>query len=141
MADAKKAREEVNSKDQFVEAFTQNLRGILDLKVSKQTAWDIFKLGMNSAFELGRAKPLSLSGIGRFSVLTSKRSQKINKPALRMRFRASSRVNEDLNGGKPFVTAPEVKPAAPAAPAAKAPAAPAPAAQATKAPAKAGSDL
>lgn len=101
-----KPREEVLSKDDFVNRFNQVLLENLDVKVSKQKAWDIFKTAMNVSFELAAKKPLSLSGIGRFGILSSKRSEKANKPALRMRFKASSRVNEVLNGGTPFVEAP-----------------------------------
>lgn len=111
-AKSNKPREEVHSKDAFVEQFQAALKEHLHIEVSKAKAWDIYKVGMNSSFQLAAKKPLSLSGIGRFSILSSKRSEKANKPALRMRFRASSRVNEVLNEGKSFLEAPAPAPAA-----------------------------
>lgn len=153
---ATKPRETVFSKDDLVNKLQAALESRLNLKVSKSKTWELYKLGFAVSYELAAEQPLSLSGIGRFSVLESQRSAKANKPAKRMRFRTSSRTTELLNGSKDFYAdlakepaeAPAAAVAAPeasapvAAPAADAPhAAPAHAAHAPKAAAPASADL
>lgn len=136
---ATKPREEVFSKDDLVVSLQSRLKENLGISLSKANVWELYKLGFAVSYELAATKPLSLSGIGRFSVLSSKRSEEVGKPALRMRFRTSARTSEILNGDKNFYAdlhkvseksaapegtgVPAVETAAPDAPA---PAAPAP---------------
>lgn len=123
-------REAVLSKDHLVLAFQARLEKF-GLKVSKAKAWTIYKLAFACSYDLAKTTTLSLSGIGRFSVLESQRSVALGKPAKRMRFRTSARTTDLLNSTGDFFTdlheevAEEAATASPATPATDAPAAPA----------------
>lgn len=101
----KRTRKEVSTKKDFVKAFTANVKAQTGERISQEKAWQIFKIAMASAFEVAAAKQLSLSGVGVFRVISSKRSEEVGKPALRMRFRASHVVDKALNEGVPFLDA------------------------------------
>lgn len=119
VAKAKKPRQETLSKDDLIEALHPRVQAWLGTRVSKALVWDLFKDNLNVAFSLGKEKPLSLAGVGKFYSFSSKRSEKSGKPAKRMRFKPSSRVNDQLNKGESFLEAlPEVKDAAAASAAA-----------------------
>ena len=117
-------RQEVHTKSDLVDTLASAIREQLGIKISKDKAWRLFKLCMNVAFSLAAVKALSLSGVGRFSVLTSQRSVQKNKPALRMRFKASQRVNNVLNAGGDFLAVEVVEPETPAETPAEKPEAP-----------------
>ncbi len=97
-------REEVQSKDAFVSTYKDALKKHLNVETSNHKAWMFFKLAVNTCFNMARNQPVSLSGIGRFSLLESQRSVKLGKPAKRMRFKASQRVIRMLNDGTDFLS-------------------------------------
>lgn len=121
----KSKRTPVLSKDDFLAFAQPQLEKVIGARVSKQKAWDIFKTTLGCAFECAKSQPLSLSGVGRFFTFSSQRSVAKGKPALRMRFRPSSHVNELLNKGESFLTALDATPTeTPETPAAGKPAEP-----------------
>jgi len=100
----KKQRSKVYCKTDLLDSYIPVVESITGKRISKEKAWSLFKGTIFTAFELARdGKPLSLSGVGRFYTVDSARSLKVGKPAKRMRFSTSAKINEALNEDLPFM--------------------------------------
>lgn len=110
-----RVREEVFSKTEFVATLQERAEKELELKMSREMLWNLFKLSMATGYQLAEEKPLSLSGVGRFYVLISKRSGR-----RKMRFRPTSQIelhlNPELAAKKALPKTDSAKAAVPAAP-------------------------
>lgn len=104
----KAPRQPVASKDDFLAIAQPALAGVLGEKVSKAKTWEAFKVLIGAAGDAARLPgkaALSLSGVGRFHAFSSARSVAKNQPALRLRFKPSSKINAVLNAGTSLVEA------------------------------------
>lgn len=101
----KSVRQEVLKKSDLQLALQPVIEKILGQKVSKVKVWELFKASFAVPFEVTAkdGKNLSLSGVGLFEIISSQRSVAVGKPALRPRFRPSTRLTDILNGDKEFV--------------------------------------
>ena len=61
------------------------LRAVMDTDISDAQVWTIFKACLFQACSFGEDKPLSLSGIGKFSVVDSKVARRRGQPPLRVK--------------------------------------------------------
>jgi len=91
------------SKEGFIEAYKPHVEAILGKKVSKDTAWKLFKASALLPFQVAEENNanISLAGVGRFTILVSGREGAKKHP----KFYGSSSISEALNTGAPILAA------------------------------------
>lgn len=105
---AAKSRAEAKSKDDLIEVLQGKYSAIIGNKVSKTDAWKLFKVSIKAPIEVSRSARLSLSGVGTFEILSSKRSEAVGKEPLRPKFRPSTSIIEIVNSDKSLLDDAEV---------------------------------
>ena len=88
----------VYKKEDFVPAFAKTLEIVTGQKFSDAQVWEIFKASFYQACSFGHDKPLTLAGIGKFKVVTSKWALNKGAPPLRLKITPSDPITRALNG-------------------------------------------
>lgn len=97
-----KARVETWKKDDLVAVLQTRMERIFGISLSKEKVFMAFKDSINTAFQMSSTKKVSIPGVGTFSQYSSKRSEKLNRFAKRVKFKPSARFATQLAAGEDF---------------------------------------